>query len=106
MHGAGPALRDAAPELRAGEAEVVAQHPQERRVGRDVHGLAFAVDGEDDRGHDALRAEGVEEAGVGTGKGEGGRGKGWATLQIVYDPAITGLRSAPSGPGSPPAHAP
>src|SRR2546422_3253003 len=69
MHGAGAALGDAASELRAGETEVVAQHPQERRVWRDVHGLAFAVDGEDDRGHDALRAEGVEKAGVTTGKG-------------------------------------
>src|SRR2546426_6164375 len=94
MHGAGAALGDAASELRAGETEVVAQHPQERRVWRDVHGLAFAVDGEDDRGHDALRAEGVEKAGVTTGKGEGGRGKGWATLQIGHDPPMSGLRSA------------
>src|SRR2546422_6822284 len=71
MHGAGPALRDATSELRAGETEVVAQHPQERRIGRDVHGLAFAVDGEDDRGHDALRAEGVRKLVLGWGRGKG-----------------------------------
>src|SRR6266540_5611738 len=32
MHGAGAALRDAAAELGAGETEVVAQDPEERRV--------------------------------------------------------------------------
>src|SRR2546422_6000027 len=106
MHGAGAALGDAASELRAGETEVVAQHPQERRVWRDVHGLAFAVDGEDDRGHDALRAEGVEKAGVATGKGEGGRRKGWATLQIGHDPPMSGLRSVSMRPGSSAARAP
>src|SRR5437879_2803224 len=100
MHGAGAALGDAASELRAGEAEVVAQHPQERRVGRDVHGLAFAVAGEDDRGHDALRAAGCRESGVATGKGEGGRRKGWATLQIGHDPPMSGLRSASMRPGT------
>src|SRR5437879_791954 len=73
MHGAGAALGDAASELRAGEAEVVAQHPQERRVGRDVHGLAFAVDGEDDRGHDALPGGGCRESWC--CEGEGGRGE-------------------------------
>src|SRR2546429_6660837 len=52
MHGAGAALRDAAAELGAREAERVAQHPEERRVGCDVDGFALAVDGEADRGHD------------------------------------------------------
>src|SRR5439155_1323322 len=43
---------DAAAELGAGEAEGVAQHPQERRVGGDADRFAFAVDGEADRGHE------------------------------------------------------
>src|SRR5207245_9774356 len=49
---AGAAMRDTAAELGAGEAERVAQHPQERRVGRDVDCLTFAVDGETDGGHE------------------------------------------------------
>src|SRR5439155_27185329 len=85
---------------------VVAEPPRARCVGRDVHGWALAVEGEDDRGHDALRAGGVEKAGVTTGKGEGGRGKGWATLQIGHDPPMSGLRSASMRPGSSPARVP
>src|SRR5437879_6605469 len=54
MYGAGAALGDPASELRAGETEVVAQHPQERRVGRTVHALWLAVDARDARAHEAL----------------------------------------------------
>src|SRR2546421_389581 len=52
VDGAGAALGDAAAELGAGETERITQHPQERRVGRDVDRFAFAVDGESDSGHD------------------------------------------------------
>src|SRR2546426_4660006 len=82
MHGAGPALRDAASELRAGETEVVAQHPQERRIGRHVHGLAFAVDGEDDRGHDALRARVSENWRWGRAGGRGATATGRAAPAV------------------------
>ena len=36
MHGAGAAQRHAAAELRAGHAEHVAQHPEQRRVAVDI----------------------------------------------------------------------
>src|SRR2546425_948307 len=52
VDGAGAALGDAAAELGTGETEGVTQHPEERRVGRDVDRFAFAVDGETDGGHD------------------------------------------------------
>ena len=44
MHGAGAALRDAAAEFRAGHAEHIAQHPEQRHVGGRVEGFVFAVD--------------------------------------------------------------
>ena len=43
VHGAGAALADAAAELRAGEAEVLAQDPEQRHVAAHVHVVAFAV---------------------------------------------------------------
>lgn len=45
MHGAGPALRDAASELRPGQSDDVAQHPEERHVGRYVDRLFLSVHG-------------------------------------------------------------
>src|SRR6185312_7234847 len=44
MHRACAALRDAAAEFGAGEAEQVAQHPQERHIGGRVDVLRFSVD--------------------------------------------------------------
>src|SRR5262249_4540454 len=44
MHSAGAAERPAAAELRAGHAEHVAQHPQERGVAVDIDGPIDAVD--------------------------------------------------------------
>ena len=36
MHGAGAALRDAAAEFGAGQSELVAQHPEQRRLRLDI----------------------------------------------------------------------
>ena len=44
MHGAGAAQRHAAAELRAGHAEHVAQHPQQRRVAVDIDAVRLSVD--------------------------------------------------------------
>jgi hypothetical protein len=44
MHGAGAAQRHAAAELRAGHAEHVAQHPQERRIAVDIDAVCVPVD--------------------------------------------------------------
>jgi hypothetical protein len=44
MHGARPAQRDSAAELRAGHAEHVAQHPQEWRVAIDIDAVRLTVD--------------------------------------------------------------
>ena len=41
MHRAGAAQRHAAAELRAGHAEHVAQHPQQRRVAVDIDGMTM-----------------------------------------------------------------
>ena len=46
VHGAGAALRDAAAELGAGEAEQVAQDPEQRHVGWRVDFALGAVDGQ------------------------------------------------------------
>src|SRR4029077_15514595 len=54
VHGAGAALGDAAAELRAGESQRVAQHPEERCVGGDVDRFTLAVDGEGNRGHEEV----------------------------------------------------
>jgi hypothetical protein len=43
VHGAGTALAQPAPELRAGEAEVFAQDPEQRHVAADVEVVAFAI---------------------------------------------------------------
>jgi hypothetical protein len=40
---AGAALTETAPELRAGQADRVPQHPQQRHIGADVDIVAFAV---------------------------------------------------------------
>jgi hypothetical protein len=44
MNGAGAALSDTAAELRAGQADEIAKDPQQRHVGRRVHGMCLAVD--------------------------------------------------------------
>src|SRR5215510_16539544 len=44
VHGAGAALRDAAAVFRAGEADLLADHPQERGIRLDLHVVDFAVD--------------------------------------------------------------
>ena len=44
MHRAGAALRDAAAEFRAGQADHVAQHPKQRRIGLDIDLLGRSVD--------------------------------------------------------------
>jgi hypothetical protein len=46
MHGARAALADAASEFGAGQLEVLAQHPQERRVFVRGDGMTPAVDGQ------------------------------------------------------------
>ena len=46
MHGAGAALRDAAAVLGAGQADLLAHHPQQRRVRLDIDVEGFAIDGE------------------------------------------------------------
>src|SRR5439155_3349621 len=53
VHGASPAERHAAPKLRAGQVQRVAQDPEQRHVRADVHRLCFAVQGETD-GHGDL----------------------------------------------------
>jgi hypothetical protein len=44
MHGARATLRDAAPELCAGQSEVIAQHPEQRRLRRGGNLAVYAVD--------------------------------------------------------------
>ena len=56
VHGARAALPDAAAVLRALEIENVAQHPEQRHVGRDIHRRGFSVDLERER-HLKLRSE-------------------------------------------------
>src|SRR6267142_1738312 len=69
MHGAGPALREPATELRAVETKLVAQHVQKRRVGPRGHAMALTVDGDLVRVRHgwglyvAVRAEQPERAG-------------------------------------------
>jgi hypothetical protein len=46
VHGARAALRDAAAIFRSGEADLLAQHPEQRGAGIDVDGGGFAVEGE------------------------------------------------------------
>jgi hypothetical protein len=56
QHGAGPAQSLAAAELRPRQAEFVAQHPQQRRVGIDVDLMVPAVDGDFSHSHILLAA--------------------------------------------------
>src|SRR5208282_1353020 len=51
MHGARTAERHATAEFRAGHAEHVAQHPEERRVAVDIDAVCVPVD-RDGEGHD------------------------------------------------------
>src|SRR5256886_2614482 len=80
VHGTGATLRDAAPELGAGESERVAQHPEQRGVGRDVHGGALAVHGETDGSHaeGPPQREWVKRAAPSRGR-EGAAGSPFAT---------------------------
>src|SRR5881296_275784 len=74
VDGTGAALRDAAAELGACEAERVAQHPKERGVGGDVDGLALAVDGKGDRRHERVSSRKMKTTCSGgrvDGRGEG-----------------------------------
>ena len=50
-----PHSADAAAELGAGQTEVVAQHPQQRRIGLDIHSRGLAIKVESDRCHAFLR---------------------------------------------------
>src|SRR5258705_6710303 len=50
VHRARPAHRDAAAELGAREAERIAQHPEHRRVARDIHFLRLAIQAKRDHG--------------------------------------------------------
>src|SRR6266571_2822539 len=90
VHGAGAALRDAAAELRAGEPERVAQHPEERGVGRDGDCLAFAVDGEGNRGHDDLSST---RGMVNNVHRRPARGKGGAAVVSRGNGQAAGVRS-------------
>src|SRR5256886_11221560 len=82
-HGTRATLRGATAELRAGEAERVAQHPEQRGVGavRDRAGLA--VDGESDRRHRKSSSREVRPENC-KGSGEGGRGKGVKFCAMPY----------------------
>src|SRR2546421_5170374 len=73
VHRARAALRDAAAELGAREAECVAQHPEERRVGRDVDRLTLAVEGEGNRWHDE-RSSSLEDGETCSDVPRGGKG--------------------------------
>ena len=66
VHGAGAALGHAAAELGAGEAEQVAQHPEQRHVGRRVDFALGAVDGQ---------FHGFSRRGVRAGAGEQDRAR-------------------------------
>jgi hypothetical protein len=57
MHGAGAAERHATAELRAGHAEHVAQHPEERCVAVDIDTMRGSVDF-DEEGHGCLEVVG------------------------------------------------
>ena len=46
MHGAGAALADAAAELGAGQPKVLAEHPEQGRIGIDIHLFALSIDPE------------------------------------------------------------
>ena len=54
MHRAGPALGDAAAELRAGEAKLIPQNPEQRHVILDIHGMGRPVHSEFHRRFPAL----------------------------------------------------
>src|SRR2546421_1901333 len=95
VHRARAALRDAAAELGAREAECVAQHPEERRVGRDVDRLTLAVEGEGNRWHDE-RSSSLEEGETCSDVPGGGKGgssapnvgaSGMFPERIVTDPS-------------------
>jgi hypothetical protein len=48
MHGAGAALRDAAAEFGAGQSDLIANDPEQRRLRLDVELMRVAVDGDGD----------------------------------------------------------
>src|SRR5438477_435875 len=50
LHGAGSAQRHATAELRAGAADDVAQHPEQRHVGGDIDRVGRAIDAQRDHG--------------------------------------------------------
>src|SRR6266581_9507611 len=67
VDGAGPAERDPAAELGAGEAEGVADDPEERRLWIHVHALGLAVEGEAGLGHGASFGESEPTPNAGSG---------------------------------------
>ena len=66
VHRARAALADAAAELRSLEIEHVAQHPEQRHIGRDIHRRGFSVDLERERhvlsapGRDSTGSDSIE----------------------------------------------
>ena len=57
VHSAGATERDAAAVLRPGEPDRIAQHPQERCIGRDIDLVDFAIDSKRDHGGTSERQE-------------------------------------------------
>src|SRR5213080_3014377 len=90
---AGAALGDAAAELRAGEAEGVPQHPEERGVGGDVDRFAFAVDGEADRGHERRPRGRWKQRVRADARMEGGSGRGSLFIYRAPDPSSPKAKS-------------
>src|SRR6185369_7619706 len=76
QHGAGAALRQAAPELRAVQSEVVAQDVEERRVGFDIDLVGLAVDVQCGHMPSLWRRRCASWDGCGTGCGEPRPGPG------------------------------
>ena len=46
MNGAGAALRDAAAEFGASQPKLISDHPEQRRLGRDIDGMPSSIHGE------------------------------------------------------------
>jgi hypothetical protein len=55
VHGAGAAGRDPAAELGTGQLEMLAQHPQQRRVAVDPDLLALTIEGEGGHGGSSVK---------------------------------------------------
>src|SRR6266550_3120222 len=87
VHRARAALRDAAAEFRAGHAKVVAQHPEQRRIGRCGDSAGAAVQNEGSRRHRGILASvGWRKTHRGDAAREGGRGTGdeYMLVRVIY----------------------